>query len=63
MREFSRNTAMHLSESRKEAREKLEAEVKKFEKNHGLSVDDLADYEEAKVELEKKMTILRTVLF
>ena len=44
---------MHLSKSRKEAREKLEAKVKNFEKNHSLSVDDLADYEEAKVELEK----------
>ena len=53
MREFSRNTAMHLSKSRKEAREKLEAKVKNLEKNHSLSADDLADYQEAKVELEK----------
>ena len=53
MREFSRNTAMHLSKSIKEAREKLEAKVKNFKKNHSLSADDLADYEEAKVELEK----------
>ena len=53
MREFSRNTAMHLSKSRKEAREKLEDKVKNFEKNYSLSADDLADYEEAKVELEK----------
>ena len=53
MREVSRNTAMHLSKSRKEAREKLEAKVKNFEKNYSLSADDLADYEEAKVELEK----------
>ena len=63
MREFSRHTTMHLSKSRKEAREKLEAKVKNFEKNRSLSADDLADYEEAKVELEKYMTILRTVLF
>ena len=63
MREFSRNTAMNLSKSRKEAREKLEAKVKNFEKNYSLSVDDLADYEEAKVELQKFMTILRKVLF
>ena len=34
MREFSRHTAMHLSKSRKEAREKLEAEVKNFEENY-----------------------------
>ena len=32
MREFSRNTAMHLSKSRKEAREKFKAKVKNFEK-------------------------------
>ena len=44
---------MHLSKSRREAREKLEAKVKNFEKNHSLSVNDLADYEEAKVELQK----------
>ena len=31
----------------------LEAKVKKFEKNYSLSADDLADYKEAKVELEK----------
>ena len=55
MRQFSRNTAMHLSKSRKEAREKLEARVKNFEKNYSLSADDLADYEEAKVELEKNI--------
>ena len=53
MREFSGNTVMHLSKSRKEAREKLEAKVKNFEKNYNPSADDLADYEEAKVELEK----------
>ena len=53
MREFSRNTTKHLSKSRKEAREKLEARVKTFEKNPSLSADDLADYEEEKVELEK----------
>ena len=63
MREFSRNTAMHLSKSRRATREKLEAKVKNFEKNYSLSADDLADYEEAKVELEKFMTILRMVLF
>ena len=55
MREFSRNTGMHLSKSRKEAGEKLEAKVKNFEKNYSLSADDLADYEEAKVELEKNL--------
>ena len=44
---------MHLSKSRKEAREKLEAKVKNFEKSYSPSADDLADYEEAKVELEK----------
>ena len=54
MREFSRHTAMHLSRSRKEAGEKLEAQVKNFEKKY---LDDLADYEEAKVELEKYMAI------
>ena len=53
MREFSRNTAIHHSKSRKEDREKLEAKIKNFEKNHSLSVDDLADYKEATVELEK----------
>ena len=52
MREFFRHTAMRLSKSRKEAREKLEAKVKNIEKNHSPSADDLADYEEAKVELE-----------
>ena len=55
MREFSRNTAMHLSKSRKEAREKLEAKVKNFEKNHSPSADDFADYDEAKAELEKNI--------
>ena len=40
MREFSRHTAMHLSKSRQEAREKLETKVKNFEKNHGPSADD-----------------------
>ena len=50
MREFSRNKA---SKSREEAREKLEAKVKNFEKIYSLSADDLADYEEVKVELEK----------
>ena len=44
---------MHLSESRKEAREKLEAKVKNYEKNYSPSADDLAYYEEAKLELEK----------
>ena len=53
MREFARNTAMHLSKSRKDAREKLEPKIKNFEKNYNPSADDLADYEEAKVELEK----------
>ena len=53
MREFSRHTAMYLSKLRKEAREEIEAKVKSFEKNHSPSADDLADYEEAKVELEK----------
>ena len=48
MRGFSRHTAIHLSKSRKEAREKLEAKVKDFEKNYNPSADDLADYEEAK---------------
>ena len=52
MREFSRNTTVHLSKSRKQAREKLEAKVKNFEKI-SLSADDLAEYEEAKVELGK----------
>ena len=46
---------MHLSKSRKEAREKLEAKVKNFEKNYSVSADDLADYEEAKIELEKNL--------
>ena len=49
MREFSRHTAMHLSKLRKGAREKLEAKLKNFEKNHSLSTDDSADCEEAKV--------------
>ena len=53
MRGFSRHTVMHLSKSRKEAREELEVKLKNFEKNHSPSADDLADYEEAKVELEK----------
>ena len=53
MREFSRHTAMHLSKSRKEAGEKLEAKTKHFEKNYSPSGDDLADFKEAKVELEK----------
>ena len=53
MKEFSQHTAMHFSKSRKEATEKLEAEVKNFEKNYSPSADDLADYEEAAVELEK----------
>ena len=44
---------MHLSKSTKKARGKLEAKVKKFEKNYCPSADDFADYEEAKVELEK----------
>ena len=44
---------MHLSESRKEARETLEAKVENFEKNYSPSADDLADYEQAKLELEK----------
>ena len=44
---------MHLSKSRKEAGEKLEAKVTNFEKNYSLSADDLADYEEAKAEMEK----------
>ena len=52
MREFSRHTAMHFSKPRNKAREKLEAKVKNFEKNYSPSADDLADYEEAKVELE-----------
>ena len=63
MREFSRNIAMHLSKSRKEAREKLDAKVKHFEKNNSLSADDLADYEEAKVELEKIYDHITDVLF
>ena len=54
---------MYLSESRKEAREKFLAKVKNFEKNNSPSADDLADYKEAKIELEKYMTILWTVLF
>ena len=33
MREFLRNTAVHLPKSRKEARERLEAKVKNFDKN------------------------------
>ena len=44
---------MHLSKSRKEAREKLEAKVKNFEKIYCPSADDVADNEEAKKELEK----------
>ena len=44
---------MHFSKSKKEAGEKLEAKVISFEKNYSPSAGDLADHEEAKVELEK----------
>ena len=53
MGEFSRHTAMHLSKLRKEGREKLQGKVKNFKKSYSPSAYDLADYEEAKVELEK----------
>ena len=44
---------MHLSKSRKEAREKLEAKIRNSEKNYSPYAGDLTDYKEAKVELEK----------
>ena len=44
---------MHFSKSKKEAREKLEAKGKNFDKNYSPSADDLTDHEEAKVEMEK----------
>ena len=53
MRQFSRSAAKQLSKSRKEAREKLESKMENFEKNENPSQDELADYEEAKIELEK----------
>ena len=53
MRQFSRSTAKQISKSRKEAREKLESKIENFEKNENPSQDELADYEEAKIELEK----------
>ena len=53
MRQFSRSTAKQLSKSRKEAREKLESKIENFEKNENPSQEELADYEEGKIELEK----------
>ena len=66
MRQFSRFTARQLSNSRKEATEKLESKIENFEKNKNPSQDEFADYyefEEAKVELEKDMIILTIALF
>ena len=53
MRQFSRSTVKQLSKSRKEAREKLKPKIENFEKNENPSQDELADFEEAKIELEK----------
>ena len=53
MRQFSRFTAKQLSKSRKEAREKLESKIENFKKKENPSQDEFADYEEAKIELEK----------
>ena len=53
MGQFSRFTAKQLSNSRKEAREKLESKIENFEKNENPLQDEFADYEEAKMELEK----------
>ena len=52
MRQFSRFTVKQLSKS-KEARKKLESKIENFEKNEPPSQDEFADYEEAKMELEK----------
>ena len=54
---------MQLSKSRKEARKKFESKIENFEKNENPSQDEFADYEEAKIELEKYMIILRIALF
>ena len=43
-----------LSKSRKEGREILESKIENFEKNENPSQDEFADYEESKIELEKK---------
>ena len=64
MRQFSRFTMKQLSKSRKECREILESKIENFEKNENPSQDELADYEESKIELEKKnMIISRMALF
>ena len=53
MRQFSRSTVKQLYKSRKEAREKLESKIENFERNENPSQDELADYEEAQIELGK----------